>query len=499
MRIGIVALLHESNTFVAQPTTLDNFRQDLLMEGEGIREALADSHHEVGGFFAGLEEDADKSVEAVPLFAARATPSGVISAEAFDFLVERILYQCRAQQPLDGILVAPHGAAVSELYADADGAWLARLRRTVGNHIPIIGTLDAHANLSPQMVASCDALIAYRTNPHLDQRQRGREAAVLMLAALRGHVRPTMAAAFPPLVINIERQCTSEPHWAPLYARADEQLENSVVLSNSILLGFPYSDVPEMGAATLCITDNDVELAHRLAQELADQLWAHRESWRGELVSVDTAIDSCEQSPTQRFCLLDMGDNVGGGSSADGTQLAAALLKSGLGKSFVCLFDPDAVAQCRAAGIGTQVRMRVGGKSDTQHGPPIDVEVCVRALCDGVFRETVPRHGGIVNFDQGDTAIVTTPDDQLTIMLTSRRMVPFSIQQLVSCGLDPRSFRVLVAKGVNAPIAAYRDTVDAFIRVNTLGSTCADLDQLAFVHRRHPLYPFEDCAGIDRV
>lgn len=120
----------------------------------------------------------------------------------------------------------------------------------------------------------------------------------------------------------------------------------------------------------------------------------------------------------------------------------------------------------------------------------MDVEVTVTSLCDGKFTESQPRHGGITQFDQGRTAICET-DTGLTLMLTSLRMVPFSLQQLYSCGVDPRRFAVLVAKGVNAPVAAYRDVCDRFIRVNTQGSTCADISRLKYEHRRSPLYPLE--------
>lgn len=493
MRIGIVALLHESNTFVRQPTTLERFREDLLIEGDAMRTALAESHHEIGGFFAGIDEaSATSAAQAVPLLAARATPSGIVTAETLEFLRDRIAANIRAAGPLDGVLVAPHGAAVSQTFPDADGAWLAGLRELLGADVPIIGALDAHANLSQQMVDSCDALIAYRTNPHLDQRQRGLEAARLMVATLSGRVRPTMAAAFPPLVINIERQCTSEPHLQPLYRLADAQLERDArVLSNSILLGFPYADVAEMGAATIAVTDNDRPLAEQMAGELAGWLWANREELRGQLTSVDQALDSCQSTPSERICLLDMGDNVGGGSAADGTTLAAELFRRRLGPSLVCLFDPESVHACQQAGIGQAVHLRVGGKSDSQHGAPLELDVRVISLHDGKFREDAPRHGGIVQFDQGPTAVVASLDDTLTLILTSLRMVPFSLQQILSCHLDPQHFRILVAKGVNAPIAAYRDACDRFIRVNTIGSTSADLEQLNFRHRRRPLFPME--------
>lgn len=494
MRIGIIAILHESNTFVRQPTTLEKFHEDLYLEGELIAQKLADSHHEIGGFLAGLEECNSEfgDVFAVPLLVTRATPAGIIQAAAWQQLTDRMLELVAVAGTLDGILVAPHGAAVSQIARDADGYWLTKLREHVGDDMPIIGTLDAHANLSEEMVDACTALVAYRTNPHLDQRARGIEAARLLVRTVRGEIKPAMAASFPPLVINIERQCTSEPHWQPLYGLADQQLALPGVLSNSILLGFPYADVREMGAATLVVTDNDPSLATRLADQLADAIWDHRKEMVAQLVDVPSALSVCQSNPKSRFCLLDMGDNVGGGSAADGTVLAEALLAKRIGPSFVCLYDPDAVETCIASGADARVTITCGGKVDEQHGRPIKVDARVLSLHSGRFKEDAPRHGGIVQFDQGATAVIEVADGLLTIMLTSRRMVPFSLQQLVSCELDPKQFRILVAKGVNAPIAAYREVCEKFIRVNTVGSTCADLDQLSFKHRRKPLFPFEE-------
>ena len=486
MRIGLIALLHESNTFSAQPTRLSAFRQNLLLEGEAVREAMQAAHHEVGGFFAGLER---REVTAVPLFAARALPAGTIAAEDFQQLVDRMLETVQAAGPLDGYLVAPHGATVSERYPDADGYWLGKLREVVGKDVPVVGTLDAHANLSPAMVAACNALVAYRTNPHLDQRQRGEEAADLIVDACRGTTL-TMAAMMPPVAMSIERQCTDEAHLVPLYETANEQLRPRDVVSNSILLGFPYADVAEMGSAVIAITHGDREVAAAAVQELGNRMWGMREQFRGEFTDVPSALTTCTADPDHVYCLLDMGDNVGGGSSADGTELLAAIVRAGLGPSFVCIFDPESVAVCEQAGVGETVALSVGGKTDAMHGPPVLMNVTVASLHEGRFREPQPRHGGITDFDQGRTAVCVT-DDGLTLMLTSRRIVPFSLQQLVSCELDPHAFRILVAKGVNAPLAAYREVAERFIRVNTMGSTCADMRQLAYRHRRKPLFPLE--------
>jgi microcystin degradation protein MlrC len=465
---------------------LAHFEQELLATGEAVRERLAGTHHEVAGMFHAL---ADAGEEAVPIFAARAVPFGVIEAAAIERLLNTMFAELDRAGGLDGILVAPHGATVSESYPDVDGHWLSELRRRVGPDMPIIGTLDAHANLSPAMVTAADALIAYRTNPHLDQRARGIDAARMIVETLRGKVRPTMAAAFPPLAINIEKQHTAEEPCHSAYRFADEQLSNDKLLMNSIVLGFPYADVTEMGSSAIAVTDGDPELAQQLANELAGYLWRHRDAFAGDFIGIDEALDKATalRGPV---CLLDMGDNVGGGSPGDGTLLALAMHERRLAKSFVCLCDAESVAQAQAMGEWGTGHFRVGGKADQRHGPPLACEATVVGLYDGHFEERQPRHGGFTHMDQGPTAVIRT-DHGLTIMLTSRRMPPFSLRQLTAHGLLPEDFHWLVAKGVNAPVAAYKEVCKHFIRVNTPGCTTADIEQLAYKHRRRPMFPWE--------
>jgi len=478
MRVGIIALLQESNTFIAGATTLVHFEADILLDGDAVRARFDGAHHEVGGFFAGL---ADEAIDAVPIFAARALPYGVVTAEAFDALLARMDAAIHRAGPLDGLLVAPHGATVAANHPDADGHWLTRLRERFGRKFPIIGTLDLHANVSPKMVAACDALIGYRTNPHLDQRQRGIDAAKLMARTLRGEVKPTMAAAFPPLAINIERQLTAERPCNLIYEYANEMLHQVGVLSNSVILGFPYADVEEMGACAIVVTDSDFSQAASLVADLEKYWWDRRAEFVGQMTAIDVALARAAKLEGP-ITLLDMGDNVGGGSPGDSTELAHALMRHpDLMPAFVCLHASEAVKQ--AATLGASVHLRVGN-------PPLEADFTVRAIYDGKFSETEPRHGGFLHFDQGPTAIVETADG-LTIMLTSKRMVPFSIQQLTSCGLDPAKFRIMVAKGAHAPVAAYALVSKHLIRVDTPGVTSADLSRLEYRHRRRPMFPFE--------
>lgn len=489
MRVGLISLLHESNTFIQTPTTLDLFKRDGIAVGKAMYDRYKGGHHEVSGFIEGLEAE---GVDVVPIFHAGTTPSGRITRETCEALVTMMFEQVDAVGELDGYLVAPHGANAGEgdAYRDLDGFWLAKLRATVGDEKPIICTVDPHANLSPRMVDACNATIAYRSNPHLDQKLRGLEAAALMVRTLRGDIHPVQRGAFPPMGMNIERQLTSAPPCLPMYELANKMLNESGVLSNSIVLGFPYADVEEMGSAFVVVTDGDAEKAQVLADRLAQYFYDHRAEFVGEYITIEDAVDRAvaQEGPV---CLLDMGDNVGGGSAADGTLIAHELHRRGNTTGYVCLYDVEAQQKAREAGIGNRVRLQMGGKTDDMHGPPLEAHVVVQSFHDGHFKESQVRHGGRSAFNMGETAIVKT-DTGLTIALTSRRVVPFSLGMMTSCGLDPADFQILVAKGVHAPVAAYAPVSKALIRVDTPGSTTADMRNFEYVFRRKPMFPFED-------
>jgi microcystin degradation protein MlrC len=489
MRVGILALLQESNTFISATTGMDEFVADVLARGDEVRERFQFAPHEIGGFFAGLAEE---QVQAVPLFAARALPYGVIRAGVIEDLLASMFDELQKAQPLDGLLVAPHGATVAENHLDADGYWLSRIRSAVGPHVPIVGTMDPHANLSKRMVAACSALVAYRTNPHVDQRERGVEAARLLVKALRNGVRPVMAAAFPPLALGIERQATDEMPCHRLCQYADAMREIPGVLSVSIVFGFPYADVPEMGASAVVVTDGDESQAAELAQRVAARIWEARHEFGGNLLRVEPALDNAVNAEPP-VCLLDMGDNVGGGAPADGTWLAHALLERRIADSLIVICDPQAVRAAAMAQIGERVRAAVGGYCGPLSGTPVNREFVVVSLSEGRSIESRPTHGGFTAFDHGRTVVMRTAEG-LTIVATERRMAPFSLSQLRACGIEPAHYRVLVAKGVHAPIAAYREVCRSFIRVDTPGVTAADMTRLQFRRRRRPMFPFEaDC------
>jgi microcystin degradation protein MlrC len=189
--------------------------------------------------------------------------------------------------------------------------------------------------------------------------------------------------------------------------------------------------------------------------------------------------------------LLEMGDNVGGGSPGDGTWIAHAWLRHGNGKVLTVIADPAAVQSAVAAGAGNSVTMAVGGKLDPlRHGEPIEDTFQVLSISDGKFSEPETRHGGYSKFDQGTTAVLEGSSG-ITIIATTRRVAPMSLHQVLSQGLRPEDFAAIVIKGVHAPVAAYEPVCSRLIRVNTSGATTADLNQLTFHHRRRPMEPFE--------
>jgi microcystin degradation protein MlrC len=485
MRVGVLGLMHESNSFLAQPTTWDDFQRDVVVAGPDVASFFRDAHHEMNGFFTGL---AEAGIEAAPIFFARANPWGPISTATCDRLLAMMLEQLHRAGPLDGLLLAPHGAAVGEREPDLDGHWLGVVRGAVGPALPMINTLDLHANVSPGMIEACHATIPYRSNPHLDQRARGQQAARLMVDTLQGRVRPTQAAALPAMIINIERQRTDEPHCRAMYQMLARQESRDGALASGVTLGFPYSDVAEMGSAFIAVTNDDPGLAQRLATEAAAWLLERREQFVGELIEPDEAVRGARQA-ARPVCLLDMGDNVGGGSPGDGVVLARAALAAGDLKTFLLLWDPAAVAAAKQGGAGATLTLDLGGRSDACYGPPLRQTLRVVGLYDGQVREQTPVHAGFTHFDMGPTAVLA--NDRLTVLATTHRTYPASLNQLTACGLDPASFDVLLAKGVHAPVGAYQRVCRTFIRVNTPGSTGADLSQVTYRRRRRPLFPLE--------
>ncbi|MBX3239186.1 MAG: M81 family metallopeptidase [Chitinophagaceae bacterium] len=481
-RVAILGIYHESNTFVKVPTTLDDFRNGHLMKGWAICAEYASAHHEIGGMLEVLNRE---GIEIVPVFFAEATPGGKITAGTCTQLLGEMFEVLRKVLPVDACLVVPHGAAVCEEHADMDGYWLSVLRNLVGEKTLIVGTLDPHANVSSAMIEATDVLVSYRTNPHIDQRRTGTEAAELLVRMLKNEIVPHQQLLQLPLAISIEQQYTSKDPCRSLYALVDELRNNDPILSISINLGFPYADVREMGSTVIIITNNQPESAQKTARHIKKYIVDHQEDFRGIKKDVNAVITSLGSSE-KPVLMLDMGDNVGGGAPGNSTVLLDAIEKGGVHKAFICLYDPNAVLQTSDYQTGDQFELVVTDHLNVKKY----YDVALISCGDGKFHEPDPRHGGQAHFDMGRIAIVRTARGNV-IMLTSLRISPFSLKQLTHFGINPDMFDVVIAKGVNAPIAAYAPVCPTILQVNTPGFTQADMTLFAYANRKKPMFPFE--------
>ena len=288
MRIAVLGLSHESNTFSPVPATLEVFEQSGILDGDDIVTEYASSEATIGGYLAvtGSAPDA----EVVPLLFTRITPMGPITPEAFETLCTRMLNALEEQGPWDGVLLALHGAAVAVEYPDADGEIARRVRDLVGNDVVIGVSHDMHANVSQQVVDEATVVVGYLTNPHVDARERALECGDLVIRTARGDITPTTAFQQLDVAISILRQSTLDEPMKSIMARAATVLDEAGVLNYSVWEGYPYADVEAMGMSCLVITDNDEALATSACKRIADDIWRHRDQFQGAAVAPEEAV-----------------------------------------------------------------------------------------------------------------------------------------------------------------------------------------------------------------
>ncbi|HEY3080383.1 MAG TPA: M81 family metallopeptidase [Chloroflexota bacterium] len=484
MRVALAGFSHETNTFSNVPADYAAFTID---RGEEIVRRHTGAHSTVTGF---LEVAAERAIDLVPLLHAQTGPIGMITNDAFERIVGEMLHLIEANGPWDAVLLANHGAAVSEEVHDVDGEIAARVRALVGPDAPIGMGMDLHGNITGRMIENSTACVFYRENPHIDARQRGRECAEIVYRTLRGEVTPVQWLETPPLVVSIVRQYTGMEPLKTLMAECEELIRQPGILSASVIQGYPYADVPEMGMSFLVVADGDESRAREGARGLAGRAWEMREGLQGGTVSPRAALQHAVAAKRGPVVLMDVGDNIGGGSPADSTVLLAEARRQGATGFLQTLYDPTAVQTCVQAGVGSTVTLKVGAKTDDRHGRPVEVTGRVRLLHEGKFEDTRPTHGGARYFDQGLAAVLDTVEGH-TLVLNSKRCGNTSIEQMYSLGVRPEKYQVVVAKGVQSPRPAYEPIAAEIILVNTPGVTTADLSYFDYRHRRRPLYPFE--------
>ena len=491
--IAIGGIMHESNTFSDKPTDFAAFHTSV---GDEIVDVWTDTHHEMGGF---IEGTAQNGYTLYPTLMASATPAGRVTDAAFNRLAEMLIQRLKTAPKSEGLLLALHGAMVVESHPDGDGELLRRLRVVLPEEFPIVVTLDHHANVSEQMADFSTALVIYKTNPHIDQRQRGLQAAALMHRILSEGVTPTQVLAKPPMLLNIRYQNTNAEPMRSILNAADELERRGDVLVANVAAGYPYADVHEAGPSFVVVTDDNEQLARREAGRLSEMLWHVRGQLTLDLPDAAAAVQQAansDDSEKHPVILVEMGDNIGGGSPGDSTIILAELLKQRASGFVVVLCDAESVRTCLQSGVGEEVALSVGGKTDTLHGEPIPIRGRVRLVHDGRFIETEPRHGGQKYHNQGLTAVVELalphrnrePASTL-VVLTSRRQTPFSLQQLLSLGIEPSAMRMIVVKAAIAYRAAYEPIAGEIIEVDTPGLTAVNPQHFTYRHLRMPIFP----------
>lgn len=489
LRLAVLGLGHETNTFSTVPADLTSYEDGGIHRGAEMIDHYITSQATFAGFLA---SDEALDVELVPLLAAWINPCGHITAGAFETIVGEMVSSLVEEGPFDGVLLGLHGAAVAEGVLDADGEIAARVRETAGPQVPIGVVVDMHANLGDRLVDAVDVLLPYQTNPHVDARDRGIEVRDRIIEILATGRRPGLALEQLPLVVTITKQDTDEEPMASLLAIARELETREGILDVSIVEGFPYADVPQMGMSIVAAHRGGPHAALLVAQEMASHVWAARHNLQGGGTSVKETLTAVEEHRGEApLLVLDVGDNVGGGGPGDSTVLFEEAAHRRIGGIVGTLFDPIAVSELLNASINDRVQIAVGGRSGEQDGSPLEVEGIIIGRSDGLYEEPKMAHGGIRFFDAGPTVALRT-DDALTIVLTSKLVQPITAHQLTSIGIDPMSFRAIFAKGVNGPRAGYAEVCEGLVVSDTPGVTRLSVEQFTYIHRRQPMYPYEN-------
>jgi microcystin degradation protein MlrC len=485
MRIATGLIYHESNTFFSQAMTLARFKEKDLHYGHEILQHWTGTCSEIGGFIEGASRF---GFELVPTIAAWGMPAGPLTNDAFESLSDFLISKLREQAPLDGVLLGLHGSMVSEAFPDADGELLRRVRQAIGQTTPLVVTLDYHANVTDEMVRWPNAMIGYDTYPHIDQAERGLEAAEILSRMIYDGLRPKLALARRPLFPHILRQLTDSAPMADAIALARELERAPDMVAISVAAGFPYSDVPDAGFSVYAVARDDVKVASRAAERVADFVWSRRQEFQVALPGPAEAVREAVAAPSGLSILVDVGDNLGAGTPGDGTVLLSELLAQKAQKSLVLLCDPQAVSAAVQAGVRQRLRLPVGGKVDTCHGAPVEIEGVIRTVSDGIFKNIGPMRDGVVD-DQGRTAVIDTGG--VLVVLTERRMPMWNLQQLRAIGIEPTRLGIIVVKAAIAYRAAYVPIAQRIIEVDTPGLAAADVRTFSYKRLRRPMYPLD--------
>lgn len=479
MKFAIAALMHETNTYAVEISGFTE-RHDFIIRSGSELMGLAGVDTYTGGI---IDECQRRGIEIVPIFSAAASPSGTIRAEVYQEFKETIVSGLRDNPDIDAVVLELHGAGVAEGVDDLEGDLIASIREVVGPDMPITAALDLHGNITPLMASEFTALFGNHLYPHTDCGERGAEAVAVAVDAVIGKSRPVTELVSLPILLPL---ATTDPGYPAAemleLCRTIEQREG--VIDCTVFHGFPYSDTPHVGVHVVCITDNDRELAHACATEVASWIWQSRETFMRESHSPESALrttHSLLDAGKRPIVINETSDNPGGGSPGDGTYLLAAMIEQQIpGSAFAMLCDPEAVQEAIRAGVGSNVELSIGGRHGPLHGAPIHVKAKVRTITDGRIVLTHMMRGLRLNLGPS----VGIKVGEVDVVITSKPQQTFDAEIFTLHGINPARCSVLGLKSAVHFRACFRDMAAGILTADSPGLTTIDVCEFD-----HPSYP----------
>ncbi len=494
LNLVIAQMKHETNTYSPVPTLLARFATgaDTPPEGDAAVAAYRGTGSAIAAFID-LAEAAGARYS-VPI-AAAAWPSGPVDDAAFEHICGRI---CAAvAQGCDAVLLDLHGAMVTQTYDDGEGELLRRIR-AINPNVPIAVALDMHTNLYDAMSEQATVIAGYQTYPHVDIYETGLRAGKALFALLAGQATPTMAAGRAAMLPHVMRQGSDDSPNRELQARCRE-MEAQGALCASLFVGFPNADIEYAGLSAVVVTDNNPALARLWCDELLALAWAARAKFVYEIEPLATsmaraqALADAQPAGSGPIVLLDHSDNCASGGTMDTMTVLGAMLDAGLqGAAAFAIFDPAAVQQMAAAGVGATVTLALGGQLDMPaiqlQGQPRMVTGRVKLLCDGRYRNRGPMGRGEMG-DMGPTAVLDTGGMQIVVI--SDHVEPHDLAAFTAVGIAPDTLRFLMIKSRIHWRAGLRHLAHAVVECAGSGVCTSDYAALAFQHVRRPIYPLD--------
>ena len=496
MRLASGGVQHETNTFSTTPTTLADFIRysqlgDQLEGGQAIIKRYAGTGSIHGGYIDGAQA---AGIELIPLLTAMACPSGVVEQQAFDTMLGWFLNRLDRTLPVDGVLLDLHGAMVTEDYQDAEGEFIDAVRKLVGQDMPIVVTLDLHANITERMANLADVIIGFDTYPHIDMNERGREAVELLAHIVDGQFSPRKAFRKLPLITMPPMQCTLREPMQSLMQQVHQLEAEPDILTATVAMGFPFADIHQAGVSVLVTANGDQKLAGAKADELASMVWSLREDLQPQLTTIKEVMKFVTQHPDDGLTIFaDGSDNPGGGAPCDGTIALQAMIDANFKGGVVgVIFDPETVAQANAAGLGSTILVRLGAKTDNRHGHPVQGEALVKTLSDGKFTYRGPMFQGVED-SLGPTATIVVGG--VEVVISSERRQCLDREMLRIAGIELSNHRLLVLKSAVHFRADFMAVAAHIFDADTPGIHRPDFSAYEYKQLRRPIYPLDKDVG----